>query len=180
VRTVGPAVAACVLLALTAGCGAGVMNSASATAVSRVAAPPQAVPPVAIADRPAKFGERRAASESLLVTVSAPKSFVPGDTAYPRAVRAVAFEVAIENQGSRTYRPSQLIVKATTADGRAMAPLVDNAQGYTGALGPEIPPGRSTRIIIAFAMPPDPVDIRVTFQPDGSAVGARAEFEGIA
>jgi hypothetical protein len=117
-----------------------------------------------------------------MVTVSAPKSFVPGDTAYPRAVRAAAFEVAIENQGDRTYRPSQLVVKATTVDGQAVLPIVDTAQGYTGVVGAgaEIAPGRTTRLTLAFALPADPVDLLVTVQPDATAAGVRAEFGGTA
>lgn len=180
-KSVGLAAAVCALLASVAGCGAGVMNSASANGISPVAAPPQTLEqPVAIADRPAKFGERRPAGESLLVTVSAPKSFVPGEAAYPQARRAAAFEVAIENQGSRTYRPAQLVVQATTRDGLQITPVVDNAQGYTALVGPEIPPGKSARVTIAFAMPTDPADVRVTVQPDSAAISARAEFEGVA
>jgi hypothetical protein len=177
VRTVGLAAVACVLLALVTGCGADVMSTANANAVS-----PAAAPPAAIADRPAKFGERRPAGNSLVVTVSAPKPFVPGDTAYPRAPRAAAFEIAIENQGSRTYRPSQLMVKAATVDGQAMVAVVDTAQGYNGVVGAgtEVMPGRSTRLTVAFALPADQVDLRVTVQPDATTAVARAEFEGIA
>ena len=179
-KSVGLAAAACVLLALTAGCGPDVMNSASASGVSPSAALPKGDGPVAVADRPGKFGEHRAAGESLMVTVSAPTSFVPGDTAYPRAPRAVAFEVAIDNQGSRTYRPAQLQVRATTVDGQMVVPVVDTAQGYTGVVGgnTEIPPGKGTRLTVAFAMPANQVELRVTVQQDASTAGARAEFEG--
>jgi hypothetical protein len=182
VKSVGLAAAACVLLALTTGCGPDVMNSASASGVAHSEALPKGDVPVAVADRPAKFGERRAAGESLMVTVSAPTSFVPGETAYPRAPRAVAFEVAIDNQGSRTYRPSQLQVRATTLDGQVVVPVVDTAQGYTGVVGgsTEIPPGKGARLTLAFAMPADQVELRVTIQQDASSASARAEFQGIA
>ncbi|MBP2320138.1 hypothetical protein JOF56_000523 [Kibdelosporangium banguiense] len=182
-KTVGLAVAACALVALATGCGAGVMSSASATGVSPVAAPTRnGEVPVAIADRPAKFGERRAAGDSLLVTLPAPKSFVPGENAYPRARRAVAFEIAIENQGSRIYRPTQLRVTVVTPDGHTADPVVDKAQGYSGGVSAdiEVPSGKSTKLTLAFAMPQDPVDVRVLIQPDVAAAGARAEFEGSA
>jgi hypothetical protein len=183
VKTVGLAVAACALVALATGCAAGVMNSASATGVSPVAAPTRsAEAPAAIADRPANFGERQPSGDSLLVTLLAPKSFVPAETAYPRAARAVAFEIGIENQGSRTYRPTQLRVTVVLPDGRSADPVVDKAQGYAGGVSSdiEVPPGKSTKVTLAFAMPPEPVEVLVIVQPDVAAAGARAEFEGVA
>jgi hypothetical protein len=177
VRTVKPAAVACVLLALLTGCGAQVMSTASATTgVSRAAAPP-----VAVADRPATFGDRRDAGDSLLVTVSQPRSFTPGDTATPRTARGAAFEFALENQGTRMYRPSQLVVRVATVDGRPVPPLVDNAQGYTGTIGSEIlAPGRTTRLTLAFALPADPVDLVVTVLPSAATLTLPAEFEGTA
>lgn len=176
-RTVGLAAAACALLALASGCGADVMNSANATEVNRVAPPAAA----AAADQPARFGDRRDAGDSLFVTVSAPKTFVPGDTAYPRAPRAAAFEIALDNQGSRMYRPSQLVVKVATADGKQVVPLVDTAQGYTGVIGSEpLQPTRSTRLTLAFALPVDPVDLVVTVQSNPATLTLPAEFEGTA
>lgn len=180
-KTVGLAVAACALVALATGCSAGVMSSASATGVSPVAAPSRgADAPAAIAARPASFGDRRPAGDSLLVTLLAPKSFAPGDTAYPRVQRAAAFEIGIENQGSRTYRPTQLRVTVVLPDGHTADPLVDKAQGYSGGVSSdiEVPPGKSTKVTLAFAMPQEPVDVLVIIQPDVAAAGARAEFEG--
>ncbi|MCE7006573.1 hypothetical protein LWC34_27630 [Kibdelosporangium philippinense] len=175
------AIAACVFGALVTGCDAGVMSSASATGVAPVAAPSRMIaPPVAIADRPAKFGERRSAGESLMVTVLAPKSFVPGETAYPRAPRAAAFEVAVENQGTRSYRPTQLVVRATDPDGNAVVPVVDKAQGYAGNVSADIdvPPGKSIRLTFAFAVPVEETDLRVIVQPDIATASDRAEFGG--
>ncbi|ONI81084.1 hypothetical protein ALI144C_21270 [Actinosynnema sp. ALI-1.44] len=174
-RPVGLAVAACVVAALAAGCNAGVMSSASATGVSPAAAPDT------ISERPAKFGERRTVSRgSLTVTVLAPKSFVPGNTAYPQSPRAVAFEVVLDNQGSRTYRPAQLVVKATGPAGNAVDPVVDKTQGYAGGVNAdaEVPPGKNIRVTFAFAVPADPIDLTVTVQPDIAAAADRAEFEG--
>lgn len=178
-KTVGLAVAACALVALATGCSAGVMNSASANGVSPVAAP-SAEAPAAIADRPASFGERRPAGDALLVTLLAPKSFVPAESAYPRAARAAAFEIGIENQGSRTYRPTQLRVTVVMPDGHTADPVVDKAQGYAGGVSSdiEVPPGKSTKVTLAFAMPQEPAEVLVIIQPDVAAAGARAEFEG--
>jgi hypothetical protein len=176
VRTVKLAAVACVLLALVTGCGAGVMSSASATGVSRAAAPTMAV-----SGQPAKFGDRRDTGDSLLVTVSQPKSFTPGDTAMPRAARGAAFEFAVENQGTRLYRPSQLVIRVATVDGKPVRALVDNAQGYTGVIGSEVlTPGKSTRLTLAFALPADPVDLVVTVLPTAAALTQPAEFEGTA
>nr|CEL15229.1 hypothetical protein [Kibdelosporangium sp. MJ126-NF4]CTQ95729.1 hypothetical protein [Kibdelosporangium sp. MJ126-NF4] len=152
------------------------MNSASATGVSPAAAPD------GIAGRPAKFGERRTVSSgSLMITVLAPKSFVPGDTAYPQSPRAAAFEIALENQGSRTYRAAQLVVRATGPAGSSVDPVVDKAQGYAGGVSgdAEVPPGKSIRLTFAFAVPADPIDLMVTVQPDIATAGDRAEFEGV-
>jgi hypothetical protein len=176
VRTVKLAGVACVLLALVTGCGAEVMSSASATGVSKVAAPT-----AVMSGRPAKFGDRRDAGDSLVVTVSQPKSFTPGDTSVPRAARGAAFEFALENQGTRLYRPSQLVVRVATVDGKPVQALVDNAQGYTGAIGSEVlTPGKSTRLTLAFALPADPVDLVVTVLPSAAAQTEPAEFEGTA
>ncbi|TCO62528.1 hypothetical protein [Actinocrispum wychmicini] len=175
-RTVGLAAAACVLLALASGCGADVMHSASATEVAPVAAPP-----AAISDQPGRFGDRRDAGDSLMVTVSAPRSFVPGETAYPQAPRAAAFEIALENQSNRLYRPSQLVVNVATADGKPVVPLVDAAQGYPGVIGSEpLAPTKSTRLTLAFALPADPVALVVTVQPSAATLTLPAEFEGTA
>lgn len=175
-RPVVLAVAACVVTVLAAGCSAGVMSSANATGISPVAAPD------AVSGRTAKFGERRTVSGgALTVTVLAPKSFVPGDSAYPRSPRAVVFEVAVENRGTRTYRPAQLVVKATGPTGQAVDPVVDKTQGYTGGANAdvEVPPGKNIRLTFAFAVPADPTDLTVTVQPDIATAGDRAEFEGI-
>lgn len=182
-KTVGLVAAACVLLALTAGCGVDAMNSASATGLSRTPTTTMRGEPAAkVTDGPAKFGDRLPAGESLVVGVSAPKSFVPSETAYPHAPRAVAFEISIENQGTRPYRPSQLMIKAVTADGRTAVQVVDTPQGYTGVAGTgaDVPPGKSVRLTIAFAVPADQVDLRVMVQPDASVAAMLAEFAGTA
>jgi hypothetical protein len=176
VKSVGLAAAACVLLALVSGCGAEAMNRASATGIVPAAAPSE--PPAKVTSRTAKFGEQRAVGEFLLVTVSAPRSFVPGETAYPRAPRAAAFDITIENQGSRSYRPSQLVVKVSSVDGKRMAPVVDAVQGYSGVVGGEVQPGRTTQLTLAFAVPVDPVDLVVTVQPNAGMTTVTADFEG--
>jgi hypothetical protein len=180
VKPVGLAVALCVLIALVTGCDARVMTSAAANGLTPAAATPKAEAPAAIHDRPAKFGERRAAGESLMITVLAPKTFVPGENAYPRAPRAAAFEVALENEGTRSYRPTQLVVRATNPVGDDVVPVVDKAQGYAGIVSAdfEVPPGKSIRLTFAFAMPAEAMDLRITVQPDIATPGDRAEFEG--
>ncbi|GAB3873605.1 hypothetical protein GCM10029964_014150 [Kibdelosporangium lantanae] len=175
-RTVKLAAVACVLLALVTGCGAGVMSSASATGVSKAAAPT-----AVMSGRPARFGERRDMGESLVVTVSQPRTFTPGDTSVPRAERGAAFEFAVENQGTRLFRPAQLVVRVATVDGTPVRALVDNAQGYTGAIGSEVlTPGKTTRLTMAFALPADQVELVITVLPSAAAQTPPAEFEGTA
>jgi hypothetical protein len=178
VKTVALAAAACVVLAVVTGCGAEGMSQANANGISPAAAPSE--PPAKIASRISKFGEQRPAGDSLLVTVSSPRSFAPGDTAYPHSPRAAAFDVTIENQGGTTYRPSQLVVKVSTVDGKRMAPLVDAVQGYSGVMGGEVQPGRATRLTLAFAVPADVVNLVVTVQPNAGLATVTAEFEGYA
>ncbi len=172
----GLAAVACALLALTAGCGADGMNRADAKVVSQAAAPSEA--PVKVASGLAKWGEQRPAGDALLVTVSSPRSFEPGATAYPKAPRAAGFDITIENVGTAVYRSSQLVVQASTSDGKRMVAVVDATQGYSGVLAGEVQPGRTARLSMAFALPADQVNVVVTVQSNVTQATTTAEFEG--
>lgn len=180
-KTVRAAAAASALLSLlvVAGCAGG---SAQATAPSTVAAKAAKADGTAVEPAtasPAPFGERRATVGGLVVVLSTPKSITPSDTATPHAERAVAFDLLIDNQSSKTYQPTQLAVAATAA-GVPAGQVIDSTQGYPGAVTArqEVPPGRSVHLAVAFAAPAQRVDFEVRINPDSAAADLGAIFAG--
>ena len=169
------AVAACVLLVLTA-CGAG--HAADNSSVRQSLATPA---PTAAAERSnlAADGLVRSLGEGITLTVSAPTSFTPTDTAYPRAARAVAFDLVIDNGSDTVYRPAQLSFVAT-ADGVATDQVIDSTQGYTGVVGAidEVLPDETLRFAIAFGVPSKPCVVRVAVRAASSAASAIPIFDG--
>lgn len=167
------AVAACVLLVLTA-CGAG----HTTTDVRQSLRTPD---PTAAAERSdLASGELvRSLGEGISLTVSEPTSFTPTVTAYPRAVRAVAFELVIDNGSDTVYRPAQLSFVAT-ADGVATDQVIDSTQGYTGVVGAidEVLPSQTLRFAVAFGLPSKPCAVRVAVRPASSAMSAIPIFDG--
>jgi hypothetical protein len=121
----------------------------------------------------ARPDDHRVVVDGLAITRSAPKSFTPTDSAYPRAQRAVAFELIIVNEDTDDYQPSQLSITATVR-GAAAPQVVDSTQGYTGLVGADaVRPGQSLRIAIAFAVPTERADVRLLVAPramDGARV----------
>jgi hypothetical protein len=157
------AVAACALLVLV-GCGIG--HS------SEVVQPARNATPTAAAERSdyrATDGARKSIGDGVVLTISPPKSFTPTDTAYPRASRAIAFELTIDNGSTFAYRPATLSFSATV-DGAATEQVIDSTQGYTGTSGAtrEIAPSASLSIAVAFAVPEQPCRVRVAVRPDAS------------
>lgn len=156
------AVAACALLVLV-GCGIG--HS------SQVAQPSQTASPTAAAERSdyqvSSDRVRKVIDDGVVLTISPPKSFTPTDTAYPRANRAVAFEMTVDNDGKVPYRPASLSFTASV-DSRPTEQVIDSTQGYTGPAGAtdEVAPDESLRIAVAFAVTDEPCRMRVSVQPD--------------
>lgn len=169
------AVAACVLLVLTA-CGAG--HAADNNSVRQSLATPA---PTAAAERSdlATDGLVRSLGEGITLRVSAPTSFTPTDTAYPRAARAVAFDLVIDNGSDTVYRPAQLSFVAT-ADGVATDQVIDSTQGYTGVVGAidEVLPDETLRFAIAFGVPSKPCVVRVAVRAASSSASAIPIFDG--
>jgi hypothetical protein len=167
------AVAACVLLVLTA-CGAG----RATDDVQQALRTPE---PTAAAERSnymAKDGPTKALGNGITLSVSAPTSFTPTDTAYPQADRAVAFELLISNGSDTVYRPAQLSFVAT-ADGMAADQVIDSTQGYTGVVGAreQVLPNQTLRFAVAFGVPKQPCAVRVAVRPDSSAASAIPIFD---
>jgi hypothetical protein len=118
-------------------------------------------------------------ADDVTLTIDPPQSFTPTDTAYPRAVRAVAFEMLIDNKSDTIYRPAQLSFVAT-ADGVAAAQVIDSTQGYTGVVGAidEVLPHQTLRFAIAFGVPEQPCVVRVAVRPASSSANAIPIFDG--
>ncbi len=169
------AVAACLLL-LTA-CGAG-HAADDPTARQSVGAPD----PTVAAERSdlSSSGERvTSLGEGVTLSVSEPTSFTPTATAYPRAERAVAFDLVIDNGSDTVYRPAQLSFVAT-ADGVTVDQVIDSTQGYPGVVGAieEVRPDKSLRFAIAFEVPAKPCTVRVAVRAASSAASAIPIFDG--
>jgi hypothetical protein len=119
------------------------------------------------------FGRDYRFEDGVTVTVSLPKSFQPSVTAYPQSDRAVAFEVALRNDGSQPYRLSGLSVVATS-DGTTLNQVVDSVQGFSGIVGADrdIPSSRDVHVTLAFAVPIEPTEIQLSLRPDPSSPDA--------
>lgn len=170
------AVAACALLVLTA-CGAG-QSSEGLRQTTRSVTPTAAA---GQSNYQASDGASKPLGDGVTLTVSAPKSFTPTDTAYPRTARAVAFEMLIDNQSDTVYRPARLSFVAT-ADGEPAAQVIDSTQGYTGVVGAinEVLPNQTLRFAVAFGVPDRPCVVRVAVRPATSSANAIPIFDGTA
>jgi hypothetical protein len=168
------AVAACVLLVLTA-CGA----AHGSDSVQQALRTPD---PTAAAERStygAADGVVKSLDDGITLTVSAPTSFTPTDTAYPPSERAVAFAMVIENKSDTIYRPAQLSFMAT-ADSSPVDQVIDSTQGYTGVVGAidEVLPNQTLRFAVAFGVPKHECIVRVAVRPQSSAENAIPIFDG--
>ncbi|HEV2784566.1 MAG TPA: hypothetical protein VGX25_34720 [Actinophytocola sp.] len=164
---VGLAAAACGLL-LLAGCGAEAvpdathqlqpLTSRSSSASTRAD------------DTPRRADDQRVRVNGLAIAVSAPKPFTPTHSAFPRTPRAVAFEMTIDNEGDTPYEPAQLAV-TMLCDGTPAQQVIDSTQGYTGLVTTEeVRPGQNVRLALAFAVPPERVEVRLMVQPSATDV----------
>jgi hypothetical protein len=132
-----------------------------------------ALPAAAARHRVLDFGGEHRFVNGVAIAVSVPKSFQPGAGAYPQSVRAAAFEVAVRNDGERPYRLSGLSISATVT-GTPAKQVVDSTQGFNGIVdaGKDIPPGRTIRLNLAFAVPDRPAELFLVLRPDGAGEDA--------
>jgi hypothetical protein len=166
-------VAACVLLTLTA-CGARHATDSEGLASLRTPTPSAAAER---ADYMAKGGVTRSIREGVTLVVSGPTSFTPTEEAYPKAARAVAFELVIDNRSETVYRPAQLSFVAT-ADGVETTQVIDSTQGYSGVTNAddEVLPSQSLRFSVAFRVPEEPCSVRVAVRAESAT--ATTIFDG--
>lgn len=171
------AVAACALLVLAgiAGCGAGPTSEAAQSA--QIASPSAAAEQ---SDYRPSGGVRMSIGKGVALTAGAPTSFTPTDTAYPRAARAVALDMVIDNGGTNAFRPAQLSFTAT-ADGRPAKQVIDSTQGYNGISGAtdEVAPDESLRFTIAFAVPEHTCELTVSVRPGTADATAIELYDGM-
>ena len=113
-----------------------------------------------------RFGADHRFASGLTVSVGSPQSFRPSPSAYPASPRGAAFDVQLVNNGADTYKLSGLNVTAT-ADGRAVKQVVDATQGFNGIAdaGKDVLPGRTVHVTLAFAVPPEPTQLRLQIRP---------------
>lgn len=168
-------IAACVLLTLTA-CGAKHVTDDAGLASLRTPAP-SAAPERA--DYMTKGEVTRSIREDVTLVVSGPTSFTPTEVAYPRAARAIAFELVIDNRSQTVYRPSQLSFVAVV-DGVEATQVIDSTQGYSGVTNAddEVLPSRSLRFSVAFRVPEEPCMVRVSVRAEPAAASAIPIFDG--
>ncbi|HEX5271463.1 MAG TPA: hypothetical protein VFW33_13295 [Gemmataceae bacterium] len=165
-RTPRHVLIAAALLGLTA-CGAPAqVHSVEANAGGNPAV--QAAP--APAQQTIFFGGQYRFADGITISVSTPKSFRPSSSAYPRTDRAVAFEIAIRNDGDQPYRLSGLSVSATVA-GAAAKQVVDSTQGYNGIVdaGKDVAPSRDVQVTLAFSVPEQPAEMRLSLRPTATS-----------
>lgn len=152
---------ASLLIFATTACGADAVSDASSLSPS--AESPNS--PAAMALAPV-FGQEYHFTDGLTVLVGEPRPFKPSRTAYPRAKRAVGFDIVIRNDTERTYRLSGISISATI-DGARSTQIIDSAQGYNGiGAGADLPVSREIRLTIAFSAGPNPADVTLAIAPN--------------
>jgi hypothetical protein len=173
VKTVGLAAIVCALLVSLTGCGSEPAYSEPVDTAATSATPEPA-------GSPSRTGERRPLGNGLAITVSAPKSFAPTASANQKAPRAVGFDVLVENGGNTAYRPTQLVI-AASSDGVALRPVLDATQGYAGIVGDaDVAPGGRVRFSVAFAVGAEPTPVQVSAQHDPATPAMVMVYDGVA
>ncbi len=172
---VGLAAASCALLVVLTGCGGGPAYSATAQHSS-----PTAGEKARAAGPVSRSGDRRELGDGLTIAVSAPKSFVPTASTGSGTPRALGFEMTVENNGTGSYRPTLLSLSAEV-NGVVSRQVIDSTQGYTGVVGAaDVPPGRSVRFSVAFAVPAEKAAVLVSAQPDPATPTTVTVFSAMA
>ncbi len=167
------AVVACALLVLV---GCGVRNTTDTASSATTASPTAAAER---SDYRAPGDDiRKSLGHGVVLTASAPKTFTPTDTAYPRATRAIAIDVVIDNGGSIPFRPSQLSFLATV-DGAQAEQVIDSTQGYNGLDTDEVAPNQALTFSIAFGVPEKTCSIHVSVRPDATGSMAVELYDGV-
>jgi hypothetical protein len=161
---------------MLAGCALLTAAACGVPAQAGDAAAFQAAPTTQGASAPSgdlKFGVAHTFADGVSLTVSTPKSIQPSATAYPASERAAAFDIAVTNSGSVPYRLSGFSAIATIGGSQAIQ-VVDSTQGYNGIIdaGKDITPGKTVRLSLAFAVPPQPAVLKLVLRPSTESPAA--------
>ncbi|MFJ7216441.1 hypothetical protein [Amycolatopsis sp. NPDC098790] len=159
------------LLSLAVACG--VPSAQDGTAALGAGSPAGAGASASQAGNDLKFGADHRFASGLTISVGSPKSFQPSVSAYPRSPRGAAFDVELTNDGATTYKLSGLTVTATSS-GSPVKQVVDTTQGFTGIAdaGKDVLPGRSVHVTLAFAVQPEPAQLRLQIRPSATEPAA--------
>lgn len=173
VKFAGLAACACLALALV-GCGTEPEVSSAPQAPAQAAATESQG---AAAESP--FGTERVWSNGLSITVSEPKSLRPSETSYPPSARTAVFTLTVSNGSTSSYRTNQLAVRAQQG-GEPIAEIMDSVQGLNGMASAmaEVPPGSEAVVTLAYAVPSQPVRVRLVVEPNGADQEPVATFGG--
>ncbi|HEX5401483.1 MAG TPA: hypothetical protein VFX16_04190 [Pseudonocardiaceae bacterium] len=175
-RIILAAAAALALLGL-AGCSATTTGAATTSQLATTAAAtpahvaPAASTPDGSASRPYPFGATHH-GQSLDLTVSKPKSFVPSDTAFADGAKgsAVEFTITMSNHANQAFNPLQeLTVKATAGDSEASE--IDDSANHIGEPDADLLPGHTLTWQHAVIVPSAARDLTVaigTIAGDGA------------
>lgn len=123
-----------------------------------------------------RFGQPHRFADGLSITVSEPKSFTPTKAAYPRADRAVAFQILVHNSSNRIYRLTGMSI-TVAADGAPADEIVDAAMGFNGMTDTDLHPSSGTLVSLAYAVPTDAAELTLTLHP-GAEGTASAFYAG--
>ncbi|WP_298182811.1 hypothetical protein [Saccharomonospora sp.] len=178
-RAVAAVCAAFMLGACGASSAGGDVETAAPTRDVTSSQPPSTTTTPALPSGALAFGSEHRFPSGLVVSVSSPSVFEPSENAYPRSERAAAFSISLYNESEKPYRLSDFSVQATI-DGKEVEQVNDSLRGYNGIVEPDrnISSGESTELTLAFAVEPDPRQLRLTLHPD-SAKPTKAVFVGL-
>ncbi|GAB3478348.1 hypothetical protein FB471_5561 [Amycolatopsis cihanbeyliensis] len=162
-RTLRPALAACLLVVATA---------CTTPAASDDASPSSETSESSEYDKrmstehTVSFGKDYQFVSGITVAVSEPKSFRPSSAAYPQSDRAVSFDISLYNDGQQPYQLSQLAIEGIVDEQQAKQ-VVDATQGFNGLneADKDLPPQRNVRMTVAFAVPPEPTSFCLRLRP---------------
>jgi hypothetical protein len=159
-------VAACAAFLAAVGCG----TEPAAPAPHEAGADADAQPiGMRAVDAERQFGEYFEFASGVVVTVSTPRPFRPSTTASPSTDRAIAVELFLRNDSASPYQLSGMSVTATAA-GEPLKQVHDAAKGFGGIVDASayVQPAQALRLRMAFAVPDEPSEIRLSVRPDPS------------
>lgn len=161
------ALAAALLLGLTTLAACSTPSATTSAAGTTSAATSSAAPVAAAADgsaaHPLAFGQTWGTNDQIKVTIGAPAAYTPSPSAFVpgAAARAIALDVTIAVPASLGQAfPAMLLTTQGTA-GSTQVQTIEDVGNNVGSPTASVPPGKSLKWKIAFAVPAGPNDFTV-------------------